>query len=178
MKKKLALLSLIGALVAMSAAPAFAKPAWAEKSDDSIVETVIGLSGDPFTYDDDGSDFDILRDALVVTGLIDAFDGDDFTVFAPTDAAFKALLGQPANAPESIATVLAVAAAAENFGGVQNVLLYHVAEGVRVSPSVINAPFVKMLNGGKVTVGDLDVNTLDVRVSDGIIHILDNVLIP
>lgn len=178
MKKKLALMSIVAALVALSAAPAVAKPAWTNKSSDSIVETVVALSGDPFTYDSDGSDFDILRDALVVTGLINAFDGTDYTVFAPNDAAFKALLGMDANAPESLDTVLAVAAAAEGFGGVENVLLYHVAEGVRVSPSVINAKAVGMLNGGTITVSDLDVNTLDVRVSDGIIHIIDNVLLP
>ncbi len=178
MKKKLALLSLTAALVALTAAPAAAKPAWTNKSADSIVETVVNVSGAPFTYDTDGSDFDILRDALVVTGLINAFDGTDYTVFAPNDAAFKALLGMDADAPESIDTVLAVAAAAGAFGGVENVLLYHVAEGVRVSPSVINAKAVEMLNGGKVTVGQLDVNTLDIRVSDGIIHIIDNVLLP
>ena len=44
--------------------------------------------------------------------------------------------------------------------------------------AALNAPFVNMLNGGTVSAGDLDANTLDLRVSDGNIHIIDNALLP
>jgi hypothetical protein len=43
--------------------------------------------------------------------------------------------------------------------------------------AALNAPFVNMLNGGTVSAGDLDVNTLDLRVSHGNIHIIDNLLV-
>jgi hypothetical protein len=68
-------------------------PAWSEKSDATIVETAIALSGgEPAgEFDDNPNDFDILINALLATGAIGLFDGTDYTVFAPTDQAFIAL---------------------------------------------------------------------------------------
>lgn len=195
MMKKLAVLGAVAALLAFAAVPAYAgKPAWAGKSDATIVESAIELSGefDPdlsdgaggTPFDDDGDDFDILIRALTVTGVIEVFDGSNYTVFAPTDEAFLDLTGELSEADAFDATV----AAAEDFGGIENVLAYHVKKGVRVSPSVLNAPSLKMLNGESISAdrsGEISANNstaniinADVRVDDGIIHVIDEVLLP
>ena len=69
-----------GLIAAAMAAPATAKPAWAEKTGKSIVE--IASTND---------NFNILTTALVESGAVALFDGTDYTVFAPVDSAFTTL---------------------------------------------------------------------------------------
>ena len=184
-------LALTTALLTALAAPAVARPAFSEKSDATIVQTALALSGgsswdltDPTSnFDGNDGDFDILINALLATGAIDLFDGTDWTVFAPTDAAFMAATGQTTEAD-------AFAFAAANLP-VLDILAYHLTDGVRNSRSVINPPSVEMLAGGSISVDVVGSDVVvtannssanivlpDVRVADGIIHVIDFVLLP
>lgn len=177
MKKKFVILAAVVALVALAAAPASAeRPAWSQKSSESIVSTVLS-SGPVGSLDSDGGDFDVLREALVATGLVGAFDGStNYTVFAPRDAAFYALTGTD-NDADALAEVLSIVGG--DLDALSNILLYHVTQGVRPSPSVVNVPSIKMLNGDRMSPADEVVPVaLDLRVSDGMIHVIDEVLLP
>lgn len=97
-----------------------------------------------------------------------------YTVFAPTDEAFKAV---PA------ATMQALA---QDKARLQAVLSYHVVAGAVMSADVRNGP-VKTVQGANlalsksgtfVTVEDAVVTAADVRATNGVLHIVDKVLIP
>ena len=98
-----------------------------------------------------------------------------FTVFAPTDAAF-------AKVPKATLDALA-----KDKAKLRAVLLYHVAKGKLTAAKVVKRDSVKTLNGqrvrirvrdGKVFVGGAPVSTPDVAASNGVIHVIDKVLIP
>jgi uncharacterized surface protein with fasciclin (FAS1) repeats len=126
----------------------------------------------------EGSDsFDILELALEETGLDAVLDSDDdqYTVFAPTDAAFEALLAELGiSASELLANP-----------NLATILLYHVTEGRRYANSVVRAPQIEMLSGGTVSVDGTDLNgdqadivATDIEASNGVIHVIDGVLSP
>jgi uncharacterized surface protein with fasciclin (FAS1) repeats len=98
-----------------------------------------------------------------------------YTVFAPTDAAF-------AKVPKPTLTALL-----RSKAKLRAVLLYHVAAGRLPAADVVERSSVKTLNGAKVRIrvsdGDVFLNrarvtTPDVMASNGIIHVIDRVLIP
>ncbi|HET6865552.1 MAG TPA: fasciclin domain-containing protein [Solirubrobacteraceae bacterium] len=98
-----------------------------------------------------------------------------FTVFAPTDAAF-------AKVPKAT-----LAALAKDKAKLRAVLLYHVAKGKLTAAKVVKLHAVKTLNGqslkvrvtqGTVTVGGARVITADIGASNGVIHVINKVLIP
>jgi uncharacterized surface protein with fasciclin (FAS1) repeats len=163
--------------------PAFAgKPKWAEKSDQSIVEFAIAASGVPNVLDEDGEDFDILVAALLATGTVSIFNGTDYTVFAPNDQAFYDLTGTD-NDTEALNAVISLI----GVDGVAAVLAYHVTEGVRNSRSVTRAKQITMADGDTVSgrSGMIEANfstaailNADNRLSDGMVHIIDTVLLP
>ncbi len=127
--------------------------------------------------------FTTLVAALGCTGLVPAVADPDarLTVFAPTDDAFLAALGVDATTVCTIDNEL-----------LTTVLLYHVTEGRRVSPSVINGrnKQIETLSGGflfPVGSGSLTINATgssanvvepDVLASNGVIHGIDFVLLP
>lgn len=124
---------------------------------------------------DDG-EFDVLQAAVVRAGLVDALNGTtQYTVFAPTDQAFVTTLG---------ATDEAGAIAAVNGLDVDtltNILLYHVTNGRRTSASVLGAPGYQMLNGDSLTREELSaagIAQTDISASNGIIHVINAVLLP
>ena len=172
------------ALTALSA-PAFAgKPKWAEKSDSTIVEFAVGASGTPFEFDANGEDFDILVAALIATGVVGIFDGSDYTVFAPNDQAFYDLTGtdNDTDAFDAVVDLLGVE-------GVAGVLAYHVTSGVRNSRSVVSAKRITMLDGNTISydtgLGLIVANqsaagllNIDNRQADGMVHVIDTVLVP
>jgi len=96
-------------------------------------------------------------------------------VFAPTDKAFEDL----ADALEvEVEDLLALP-------NLENILLYHVTNGRRNANSVVNAPQIEMLNGGRVDVDGTDLNgdqasieVTDLPASNGVIHVIDGVLLP
>ncbi|MCE4563668.1 fasciclin domain-containing protein [Maribellus sp. CM-23] len=138
---------------------------------------------------DDG-EFDELVSALVFvdtelgTGLVDMFlnGTDQYTVFAPTDAAFEALYD-----------VLGVGGITEvDPQTVLNVLLYHVTEGRRAANSVVpkNSPrtIETLLEGATFMVdsegmiwavgNQATIVTANISASNGIIHVIDSVILP
>ncbi len=120
--------------------------------------------------------FTTLATALTEAGLVDALEGKGpFTVFAPTDEAFK-------NLPDGALDNLL-----KDKEALKNVLLYHVVSGDISSAQIVDLDEVKTLNGseikiktsdGKVMVNNADVIGADVDASNGIIHVIDKVLLP
>ncbi len=183
-------LAMATAMFAALAVPASARPAWSEKSSATIVETAIALSGgeEAGVFDNNPDDFDILIQALIATGAIDLFDGTNYTVFAPTDQAFldlaSVLAGTTVSDEEEAFGIIVGAVGAD---GVLAVLAYHLAEGVRNSASVTRASQIKMLDGNTLTArggfvqaanSSANFVATDVRVVDGMIHVIDAVLLP
>jgi transforming growth factor-beta-induced protein len=148
-----------------------------------------GDTGDGDTGDGDGGDgdsapqnivdtavaagnFTALADALVATGLDEALSGaGPFTVFAPTDSAFEAL-------GEETLSSLSTEELAE-------ILEYHVVSG-EVGSTDLSAGPVSTLSGltafvnleGGVKINDANVTSADVEASNGVIHVIDKVLLP
>ena len=123
--------------------------------------------------------FTTLAKALEAAGLIDALKGKGpFTVFAPTDAAFAKL---PAGTIESLLQP-------ENKEKLKAILLYHVVPGKVTATDVIklNGRSVKTLQGGMfkvnskhgVRVDNAKVTQTDIKASNGVIHVIDTVLLP
>jgi uncharacterized surface protein with fasciclin (FAS1) repeats len=122
--------------------------------------------------------FTTLAAALKAAGLVDTLKGSGpFTVFAPTDAAFAAL---PAGTVENLLKP-------ENKDQLVAVLTYHVVSGrypaARVAgmteASTVNGDSVDIRSAGNaVTVQGARVVTADVNASNGVIHVIDKVLIP
>ena len=120
--------------------------------------------------------FKTLATALTEAGLVDALKGDGpFTVFAPTDEAFKNL---PKGALDNLL---------KDKEALKNVLLYHVVSGRVSSNEVVDLNKATTMNGsdikiktteGKVMINDAQVTGADVMASNGIIHVIDKVLLP
>lgn len=135
------------------------------------------------------ADFSILVDALTRTNLVDAVNDPnaDLTVFAPTNAAFGDLLTELGLAD------LDAAEAALGTAGLRTVLLYHVL-GMEVKSNMVSTGYAKtlaadassnMLNlyistaSGAVKINDRAmVTTPDVDASNGVIHIINKVILP
>jgi len=98
-------------------------------------------------------------------------------VFAPVDAAFAAL---PAGTVESLVKP-------ENKGKLTSILTYHVVAGKVLSTDLSNGMKAKTVNGGEITItiadGKVKINgahvvIADVATSNGVIHVIDSVLLP
>jgi uncharacterized surface protein with fasciclin (FAS1) repeats len=121
-------------------------------------------------------DFNLLIAAVEEAGLVDALSGNkQLTVFAPTDQAFADLL-------EALDVTKEELLARDDLA---DILLYHVTNGRRYAQSVVNAPRIRMLNGGTVDVDGTDLNGdqadivgTDIEASNGVVHVIDGVLLP
>jgi uncharacterized surface protein with fasciclin (FAS1) repeats len=122
--------------------------------------------------------FTTLVAALEAAGLVDTLAGEgEFTVFAPVDDAFAAL---PEGTVESLLE--------DPQGALTNVLLYHVVEGAVPAETVVTLDAAPTLQGSdvKITVNDdgvflndtVKVIITDIAASNGIIHVIDGVLLP
>lgn len=127
----------------------------------------------------EGSDVhNTLETALIESGL-DGVTSDteaDLTLFAPTDAAFDAL-------PDGVLTSLLDDA----DGALVNVLLHHVVGGTALSTDLSDGQEVLTLqgetvtvsiNGGVITINDAEVTIADLPASNGVVHVIDAVLVP
>jgi transforming growth factor-beta-induced protein len=122
--------------------------------------------------------FKTLAAALQAADLIEALKGPGpFTVFAPTDEAFAQL-------PEGTVAELLKP---ENKAVLTSILTYHVVSGNVTSDQVVKLNSAPTLNGqsvkiavrnGNVHVDDAKVVTADVRASNGVIHVIDKVILP
>ncbi|NIO10919.1 MAG: fasciclin domain-containing protein [Deltaproteobacteria bacterium] len=122
--------------------------------------------------------FKTLVAALQAAELVDTLRGDGpFTVFAPTDAAFSKL---PAGTVESLLEP-------KNKAKLQAILTYHVVPGNVMASEVVNLSSAKTVNGktlkirvnnGSVMIDNAKVIKTDIATSNGVIHIIDTVVIP
>lgn len=145
----------------------FAAPRSAEAL--NIVEVALQVNADT-------GEFSTLIAALQATGLVPIVANlPAITVFAPTDAAFAALGITPQNVRLLPRNVL------------QKVLLYHVTLGSRDAASVTSSRFLLMaafefarvrVTDAGAFVNNSQIIAVDVAASNGIIHVIDNVLVP
>jgi uncharacterized surface protein with fasciclin (FAS1) repeats len=137
-------------------------------STDDIVATAVGAGS-----------FKTLTAAVKAAGLVEALQGKGpFTVFAPDDAAFAAL---PEGTVESLLKP-------ENLEQLQAVLKFHVVPGRVYADAAAAGATVQTLNGqsvstrstreGFVFVGPARVLKADLETSNGVIHVIDRVLLP
>ncbi len=133
-----------------------------------IVDTAVGAGT-----------FKTLATALTAAGLIDTLKGPGpFTVFAPTDEAF-------AKVPKSDLEALL-----KDKKKLAAVLTYHVVPGKVMASSVVKMTdgakvktvegheFTLGLKGGKVTVDRANVVSTDIEATNGVIHVIDSVIMP
>jgi transforming growth factor-beta-induced protein len=122
--------------------------------------------------------FKTLAAALGAAGLVETLKGEGpFTVFAPTDDAFAKL---PAGTVETLLKP-------ENLEQLKSILLYHVVSGkvladqvvtLESADTVLGKPVTIKVMDGKVYVNDSQVVLTDVLASNGVIHVIDSVLLP
>ncbi len=122
--------------------------------------------------------FNTLAAALEAAGLVDTLKGDGpFTVFAPTDDAFAAL-------PEGTVEDLLKP---ENIDQLTAILTYHVVPGEVTSDEVVTVSQAATVNGkpiavtvanGGVKINGANVTAVDIDASNGVIHVIDSVLLP
>ena len=164
--KRISLLAAAAALSLAVAAPASAKPAQSAQSSKNIVQVA---SGD--------KNFSTLVSLIKKAGLVKTLSGGEFTVFAPTNKAFAKLPKATLKKVQSDKKLLT------------SILTYHVVKGKVPASTVVtlNGKNVKTVNGksvkvtvkgGKVKVNKSNVTKTDVNASNGVIHVIDTVLIP
>ncbi len=122
--------------------------------------------------------FNTLVAAVKAAGLVDTLKGDGpFTVFAPTDAAFGKI---PQDTLQSLLKP-------ENKNKLTSILTYHVVAGKLKAKDVLGKKEIKTVQGqslkvevksGKVYIDGAMVQTADVATSNGVIHIIDSVVMP
>jgi uncharacterized surface protein with fasciclin (FAS1) repeats len=122
--------------------------------------------------------FKTLAAALGAAGLVDTVKGaGPFTVFAPTDAAFAKL---PAGTVENLLKP-------ENKAQLTAILTYHVVPGKVMAADVVKLKEAKTVNGkmlqvkvngSDVMINDAKVTATDIAASNGVIHVIDSVVLP
>lgn len=153
------------AFLSMTAAAFLAAPAMADETAD-IVDTAAGAGN-----------FTTLVAAVEAAGLVETLKGEGpFTVFAPTDEAFAAL---PDGTVESLLEE-------ENREQLTTILTYHVVPGKVMSgdlsdgmeaETVAGMPVTITTEGG-VMVNEATVTQADIEASNGVVHVIDTVLLP
>lgn len=149
-----------------AAALSTASMAFADGHSKDIVDTAVAAGS-----------FTTLAAALQAADLVDTLKGEGpFTVFAPTDDAFAAL-------PEGTVETLLMP---ENKDQLVAILTYHVVAGKVMSTDLTNnmmAPTVQgsnvtIMTEGGVTVNGANVVSADIAASNGVIHVIDAVILP
>ena len=183
LRKKVLLIGAISALV-LSACAAPAAPQPAPTAAPAPTEAPTPTPAPAMETKDivdtavDAGSFSTLAAALTAAGLVDTLKGEGpFTVFAPTDEAFakldKAMLDdllKPENKDKLVA-----------------ILTYHVVPGKVTAADVVKLTSAKTVQGeeitikvegGTVMINDAKVTTPDVMASNGVIHVIDTVILP
>lgn len=167
-------------------------------NDVPTITGIVAASGPGF--DDNGSDFDILLTAVQTAGLAGALDDPaaDLTVFAPTDDAFVGLattLGYDGTSEDGAWSYLVDALTLLGKGGdpvplLTDILTYHVAPQSLQSSQVLSSTEIPTLLGASLgvdgttlvdadpSVPDPSITAVDIVASNGIVHVLDGVLLP
>lgn len=160
------------ALLAVALGPALAPAAPAAPAQGPLPGNIVEVA-------EANGNFTTLVTALQITGLDAALDGSQgptrLTVFAPTDAAFN-------NLPPGVLSALIADPAA-----LSEILLYHVAGGGLLASNVLAVPSIDMLNGQRTTISlqggapfidQALIQITDLVCSNGVIHVIDAVLLP
>ena len=123
------------------------------------------------------TDCKTLAAAVTAAGLVETLQGEGpFTVFAPTDAAFAAIQSEVDNLLKP-----------ENKDKLSKILTYHVVSGETMAADLEDGQELTTVEGstlkvsikdGKVMVGNAQVTTADISASNGVIHVIDKVLLP
>jgi uncharacterized surface protein with fasciclin (FAS1) repeats len=156
---------------ALVASALVAGPVAARQPGPTIVGTAIAVN-------EASGEFDELIAAVSRAGFVEVLNGSrQFTVFAPTDAAF-----------EDLYDALGVGGVEDiPIGTLRAVLLHHVAPGERFSDDVVGSTRVRTLNrdfvmptveGGNAYIDGARILLPDVDASNGVIHVIDAVLLP
>jgi uncharacterized surface protein with fasciclin (FAS1) repeats len=175
--------------------PALYRPAAAGYGTPQMYRTGMGYGGDHSTEGADqhagkasgtsqadivdtavsAGDFNTLVTAVKAAGLVETLKGDGpFTVFAPTDAAFAKL------PPEQLEALLS------DKEALTRVLTYHVVPGKLKAADVVSETRIATVEGqsltveagGSVTVDNATVIKTDIVTSNGVIHVIDSVMLP
>jgi uncharacterized surface protein with fasciclin (FAS1) repeats len=162
-------------LIAVFALGAFAPAAKAAPQGNTIVDTVLAANAQT-------GEFSILIAALQAAdpSVLRTLSGKgQFTVFAPTDAAFVSLLGELGLTADQVLG---------NQALLTKVLQYHVARGYRDSADVLDSTRIRTLqrgfilqNAGVLTDANgraANIIAVDIHASNGVIHVIDRVLLP
>lgn len=153
-------------LIALTAATALSTAAYAGDMGKDIVDTAV-----------DAGAFETLVTAVQAAGLVDTLKGEGpFTVFAPTDEAFAAL-------PEGTVDELLKP---ENKDQLVAILTYHVVPGKVMSTDLSDDTTAATVQGSEimidldsgVMINDASVVTADIETSNGVIHVIDKVILP
>lgn len=165
--KLMSLAALSGLLLASSVATADGHAHPEEMAKPTIVEIAVG-----------NPDFSTLVAALEAAGLVEALSGEGpFTVFAPTNAAFAAL---PAGTLDDLLKP-------ENKETLTAVLTYHVVAGKVMAADVVTLTEATSLQGDTIMVTASDagvkvdaanVTATDIEAANGVIHVIDAVILP
>jgi uncharacterized surface protein with fasciclin (FAS1) repeats len=157
----------LGTLIALIVTVPTSRTSAAAPETKDIVDTAVAAGS-----------FGTLAKALAAAGLVETLKGaGPFTVFAPTDAAFAKL---PAGTVESLLKP-------ENKAKLQRILTYHVVSGKVMAADVVKMSSAKAVSGdtitvaakgGTVTVDNARVVKTDIVASNGIIHVIDTVIMP
>lgn len=141
-----------------------------------VIDTVITPPGTIVDIASDDEQFEVLVAALTATNLVDTLDGPGpFTVFAPTDDAFAAL---PSGTVEALLG---------DVTALTDVLLYHVVDDKLPAETVVGESSIRTLQGSDaevatdmntVTIAGATIQITDIPASNGVIHVIDAVMIP
>jgi uncharacterized surface protein with fasciclin (FAS1) repeats len=152
--------------LATTAAIALSTTAFAGGHSMDIVDTAVGAGT-----------FNTLVAAVQAAGLEETLRGEGpFTVFAPTDEAFAAL-------PEGTVETLLME---ENLDQLVAILTYHVVPGAVMSGDLSDGMMATTVQGGEIEIGTMDGVTVngsnvvaaDIEASNGVIHVIDAVILP
>jgi uncharacterized surface protein with fasciclin (FAS1) repeats len=152
--------------LALTAAALMTGPAFADGHSKDIVDTAV-----------EAGTFSTLVAAVQAAGLVETLKGEGpFTVFAPTDDAFAAL-------PEGTVESLLLP---ENKEQLVSILTYHVISGEVMSGDLSDGMMATTVQGsdvtikteGGVTVDGANVTAADIKASNGVIHVIDAVIMP
>jgi len=156
-----------GAMVAAATCGMLIQAASAAEGEMDIVDTAVAAGG-----------FETLAAALTAAGLVETLKSDGpFTVFAPTDEAFAKL---PEGTVESLLKP-------ENLDQLTAILTYHVVPGAVSAEQVVTLSEATTVNGqavdiavsgSSVTVDEANVIATDIMASNGVIHVIDTVILP
>ena len=151
-------------LLSLTAASFLAAPAFAGGHSKDIVDTAV-----------EAGSFTTLVAAVTAAGLVDTLKGEGpFTVFAPTDEAFAKL-------PEGTVEGLL-----NDIPTLTSILTYHVIPGKVMSTDLSDNMMAATVNGAEVTIGTMggvtvdgaNVVSADIEASNGVIHVIDTVILP